>query len=127
MNKTTMLAAIAAKVNELDSSITAMKNNLNLSENTVRTQTYQRTHEIRNLLIMKTLIEGKELTGDLEKWFTSATTLTEARKARTTVTFKDGDNMLEVIMAHQNINYKKLVSMMEEQGFHLDGHTVRAN
>ena len=127
MNKTTMLAAIAAKVNELDSSITAMKNNLNLSENTVRTQTYQRTHEIRNLLIMKTLIEGKELTGDVEKWFVSATTLTEARKAKNTVTFKDGDNMLEVIMAHQNINYKKLVTMMEEQGFHLDGHTVRAN
>lgn len=127
MNKTTMLAAIAAKVDELDSSIKAMKDNLELSENTVRTQTYQRTHEIRNLLIMKTLIEGKELTGDVEKWFTSATTLTSVRKARTTVTFKDGDNMLEVIMAHQNINYKKLVSMMEEQGFHLDGHTVRAN
>lgn len=127
MNKTTMLAAIAAKVDELDSSIKAMKDNLELSENTVRTQTYQRTHEIHNLLIMKTLIEGKELTGDVEKWFTSATTLTSVRKARTTVTFKDGDNMLEVIMAHQNINYKKLVSMMEEQGFHLDGHTVRAN
>lgn len=126
MNKTTMLAAIAAKVDELDSSIKAMKDNLELSENTVRTQTYQRTHEIRNLLIMKALIEGKELTGDVEKWFTSATTLTSVRKARTTVTFKDGDNMLEVIMAHQNINYKKLVSMMEEQGFHLDGHTVRA-
>lgn len=127
MNKTTMLAAIAAKVDELDSSIKAMKDNLELSENTVRTQTYQRTHEIHNLLIMKALIEGKELTGDVEKWFTSATTLTSVRKARTTVTFKDGDNMLEVIMAHQNINYKKLVSMMEEQGFHLDGHTVRAN
>ena len=127
MNKTTMLAAIAAKVDELDSSIKAMKDNLELSENTVRTQTYQRTHEIHNLLIMKTLIEGKELTGDVEKWFTSATTLTSVRKARTTVTFKDGDNMLEVSMAHQNIDYKKLVSMMEEQGFHLDGHTVRAN
>lgn len=127
MNKTTMLAAIAAKVDELDSSIKAMKDNLELSENTVRTQTYQRTHEIHNLLIMKALIEGKELTGDVEKWFTSATTLTSVRKARTTVTFKDGDNMLEVIMAHQNINYKKLVSMMEEQGFHLDGHIVRAN
>lgn len=127
MNKATMLAAIAAKVDELDSSIKAMKDNLELSENTVRTQTYQRTHEIHNLLIMKTLIEGKELTGDVEKWFTSATTLTSVRKARTTVVFHDGDNMLEVIMAHQNINYKKLVSMMEEQGFHLDGHTVRAN
>lgn len=126
MNKTTMLAAIAAKVNELDASIDAMKNNLNLSENTVRTQTYQRTHEIRNLLIMKTLIEGKELTGDLEKWFTSATTLTEARKARNTVVFHDGDDLLKIMDEHPNMAYKKLTSMMEEQGFHLDGHTVRA-
>lgn len=126
MNKTTMLAAIAAKVNELDASIEAMKNNLNLSENTVRTQTYQRTHEIRNLLIMKTLIEGKELTGEVEKWFTSATTLTEARKARNTVVFHDGDDLLKIMDEHPNMAYKKLTSMMEEQGFHLDGHIVRA-
>ena len=127
MNKNTMVQAITAKVNELDASITAMKNNLELSENTVRTQTYQRTHEIHNLLIIKTLLEGKELTGDVMKWFESATTLTSVRKARTTVEFHDGDNMLEIISAHQNITYKKLIAMMEEQGFHMDGHTVKAN
>ena len=43
MNKTQMVALINAKVNELDASIAAMKANLELSENTVRTQTYQRT------------------------------------------------------------------------------------
>lgn len=126
MNKTTMLAAIAAKVDELDSSIKAMKDNLELSENTVRTQTYQRTHEIRNLLIMKALIEGKELTGDVEKWFTSATTLTSVRKAKNTVVFHDGDDLLAIMDEHPNMAYKKLTSMMEEQGFHLDGHIVRA-
>lgn len=126
MNKTTMLAAIAAKVDELDSSIKAMKDNLELSENTVRTQTYQRTHEIRNLLIMKTLIEGKELTGDVEKWFTSATTLTSVRKAKNTVVFHDGDDLLAIMDEHPNMAYKKLTSMMEEQGFHLEGHIVRA-
>ena len=126
MNKTTMLAAIAAKVDELDSSIKAMKDNLELSENTVRTQTYQRTHEIHNLLIMKALIEGKELTGDVEKWFTSATTLTSVRKAKNTVVFHDGDDLLAIMDEHPNMAYKKLTSMMEEQGFHLDGHTVRA-
>ena len=126
MNKTTMLAAIAAKVDELDSSIKAMKDNLELSENTVRTQTYQRTHEIRNLLIMKALIEGKELTGDVEKWFTSATTLTSVRKAKNTVVFHDGDDLLAIMDEHPNMAYKKLTSMMEEQGYHLDGHIVRA-
>ena len=125
MNKNTMVALINAKVNELDASIAAMKANLELSENTVRTQTYQRTHEIHNLLLMRTFIEGKELSGDLIKWFESATTLTATRKAKTTVEFHDGDNMLEIISAHENMNYKKLVAIMEEQGFHLDGHTVR--
>ena len=127
MNKNTMVQAIVAKVDELESSIKAMKDNLDLSENTVRTQTYQRTHEIRNLLIIKTLLEGKELTGDVMKWFESATTLTSVRKARTTVEFHDGDNMLEIISSHQNITYKKLIGMMEEQGFHLDGHIVKSN
>jgi len=127
MNKNTMVQAIVAKVDELESSIKAMKDNLELSENTVRTQTYQRTHEIHNLLIIKTLLEGKDLEGDVMKWFESTTTLTSVRKARTTVEFHDGDNMLEIISAHQNITYKKLIAMMEEQGFHMDGHIVKSN
>ena len=85
MNKNVMVNAINAKVDELAASIEAMKNNLELSENTVRTQTYQRTHEIRNLLMIRTLLEGKEFTGDLVKWFESATTLTATRKARTSM------------------------------------------
>lgn len=125
MNKTQMIAAVAAKVQEQMDVIDSMKKNLELSENTVRTQTYQRTHEIRNLLVIKTLLEGKDLEGDVMKWFESATTLTATRKAKTTVEFHDGDNMLEIISSHENMNYKKLVAMMEEQGFHLDGHTVR--
>ena len=125
MNKKEMIAACNAKVDELFASIDAMKNNLELSENTVRTQTYQRTHEARNLLMIRTLLEGKEFTGDLVKWFESATTLTSVRKAKNTVEFHDGDNMLEIISSHENMNYKKVVAMMDEQGFHLDGHIVR--
>ena len=65
MNKTQMIAAVAAKVQEQMDVIDSMKKNLELSENTVRTQTYQRTHEIHNLLIIKTLLEGNELKGDV--------------------------------------------------------------
>ena len=120
-----MLDAIQAKVAELDASIEAMKTNVELSENTVRTQTYQRTHEIRNLLIMKTLIEGKDLTGDVEKWFESTVTLTSVRKAKNTVVFHDGDSLLAIMDSHPNMSYKKLKDMLVEQGFMLDGHTVR--
>lgn len=125
MNKSQMVALINAKVDELEASIEAMKNNLELSENTVRTQTYQRTHEIRNLLMIRTLLEGKEFTGDLVKWFESATTLTATRKARTTIEFHDGDDLLKIMDEHPNKSYKELKDLLAKQGFMLDGHTVR--
>lgn len=125
MNKNVMVNAINAKVDELAASIEAMKNNLELSENTVRTQTYQRTHEIRNLLMIRTLLEGKEFTGDLVKWFESATTLTATRKARTTIEFHDGDDLLKIMDEHPNKSYKELKDLLAKQGFMLDGHTVR--
>ena len=125
MNKKEMIAAVAAKVQEQMDVIDSMKKNLELSENTVRTQTYQRTHEIHNLLIIKTLLEGRDLEGDVMKWFESATTLTATRKARTTIEFHDGDDLLKIMDEHPNMAYKKLISMMAEQGFMLDGHIVR--
>ena len=125
MNKAQMIAAVSAKVDEQLSIIESMKKNLELSENTVRTQTYQRTHEIHNLLIIKTLLEGKDLEGDVMKWFESATTLTATRKAKTTIVFHDGDDLLEVANEHPNKSYKDLKKALEEQGFRLVGHTVR--
>ena len=125
MNKAQMIAAVTAKVDEQLNIIESMKKNLELSENTVRTQTYQRTHEIHNLLIIKTLLEGNELRGDVLKWFESATTLTATRKAKTTIVFHDGDDLLKVMDEHPNKSYKDLKKALEDQGFHLDGHTVR--
>lgn len=125
MNKSQMIAAVTAKVDEQLNVIESMKKNLELSENTVRTQTYQRTHEIHNLLIIKTLLEGKDLEGDVMKWFESATTLTATRKAKTTIVFRDGDDLLEVANEHPNKSYKDLKKALEDQGFHLTGHTVR--
>ena len=125
MNKTTMIKAAEAKVNELLDEIEAMKNNLNLSAATVRTQTQLKKHEARNLLIIKTLLEGKNLEGDLMKWFDSATTLKSVRKALTTVTFHDGEDFFTVQKAYPNKTYAQLKKLMEDQGFHLDGHTVR--
>lgn len=125
MNKTQMIAAVAAKVQEQMDVIDSMKKNLELSENTVCTQSYQRTHEIHNLLIIKTLLEGKDLKGDVMKWFESATTLTATRKARTTIVFHDGDDLLKIMDEHPNKSYKELKELLVKQGFMLDGHTVR--
>lgn len=125
MNKTTMIAAVTAKCDELFNEMEAMKKNLNLSANTVKTQTQLKNHEVRNLLIIKALLEGKELTGDLMKWFESATTLKAVRKARTAIIFHDGDDLLAIMDEHPNKPYKDLMKALKEQGFHLDGHTVR--
>lgn len=125
MNKTTMIAAVAAKCDELISEMEAMEKNLNLSANTVRTQTQLKKHEVRNLIIIKTLLEGKDLEGDVMKWFESTTTLKAIRKARTAIVFQDGDDMLAVMDAHPNKSYKDLKKALEDQGFHLEGHTVR--
>lgn len=125
MNKTTMIAAVAAKCDELIQEMEAMEKNLNLSANTVKTQTQLKKHEVRNLLIIKTLLEGKDLEGDLMKWFESTTTLKAVRKARTTIIFHDGDDLLAIMDEHPNKPYKDLMKALKEQGFHLDGHTVR--
>ena len=125
MNKTTMIAAVTAKCDELIQEMEAMEKNLNLSANTVKTQTQLKKHEVRNLLIIRALLEGKDLEGDVMKWFESTTTLKAVRKARTIITFRDGDDLLAIMDEHPNKAYKDLKKALEDQGFHLDGHTVR--
>lgn len=125
MNKTTMIAAVAAKCDELNQEMEAMEKNLNLSANTVKTQTQLKKHEVHNLLIIKTLLEGKELEGDVMKWFESTTTLKSVRKSGGII-LHDGDDIFKIQEAHPNKTYAQLKKIMTEQGFHLDGHTVRA-
>ena len=47
------------------------------------------------------------------------------RKARTVITFHDGDDLLTIMDEHPNKAYKDLKKALEDRGFHLDGHTVR--
>lgn len=124
MNKATMIAAVAAKVDELINEMEAMEKNLDLSANTVKTQTQLKKHEVRNLLIIKTLLEGKDLEGDVMKWFESATTLKSVRKAGGII-LQDGDDIFKIQEAHPNKTYAQLKKIMADQGFHLEGHTVR--
>ena len=124
MNKTTMIAAVTAKCDELFAEMEAMKDNLNLSENTVKTQTQLKKHEVRNLLIIKTLLEGKNLEGDTMKWFESATTLKTIRKTGG-IEFHDGDNFFEVQQKYPNKSYAQLKKSWEAQGFHLEGQIIR--
>lgn len=124
MNKTTMIAALTAKIDELYAEMASMKDNLNLSENTVKTQTQIKKHEVRNLSIIKTLLEGKSLDEEQMKWFTSATTLKAIRKTGG-IEFHDGDNFFDVQQKYPNKSYAQLRKSWEAQGFHLEGQTIR--
>lgn len=131
-----MITSLENKSQELLDKIEEMEKNVNLSENTVRTQKQQKGHEAHNLLIMAHLCRflrayyygddngDFELPGDLGKWFESTTMLTETRK-KGSIVFKDGDDLLKIMDEHPNMNYAKLKKMIEEQGFVLDGHIVR--
>lgn len=132
MNLVAMTTALENKSQELLNKIDEMKNDINLSENTVRTQTHLKSHEAHNLLIMLQLVRNMrdagdietELPGDVAKWFESTTMLTETRK-KGSIIFHDGDNMLEIVDANPNKNYAQIKKMMTEQGFHLEGSIVR--
>lgn len=117
MNKVEMVEAIIAKVNELDAQIEAMQKNLELSENTVRTQTNLKKHEMRNLMLMALFLKDGKLEGDYEKWFISATTLTSERKGRTTVILHEGDSAFDIMEQYPNLTGAKLKDIAAKQGF----------
>lgn len=123
MDKTTMIAAVAAKCNELFNEIDAMNKNLNLSANTVKTQTQLKKHEVHNLLIIKTLLEGKDLEGDMVKWFESTTTLKSVRK-NGGITLKEGDDVIQYMQDNPKIQYSKIKKYLAENGLDMVGSTI---
>lgn len=131
-----MISSLENKSTELLNKIEEMEKNINLSENTVRTQKQQKGHEAHNLLIMAHLCrflrdyyfggEGEiEMPGDIGKWFESTVTLSKDRDAARTVTFKDGDDITDIMRAHPKKTFAQLLKLMEDQGYHLEGSTVR--
>lgn len=126
MKKTAMLKAIEAKVTEIDVSLdTLLKSDA--SENTKRTQKFQKTSVMRSLTVLKEilkLVEGADvrLSEPIEKWFTSMVTLTAERKAAVTVEVKEGDNIMQFMEEHRDIKdiYKKMMVAAEKAGLKAD-------
>ena len=127
-----MAAALENKSQELLDKIDEMKKDLNLSENTVRTQTHLKSHEAHNLLIMLQLVRNMMDGGDTEtdlpevvaKWFESTTMLTEVRK-KGAIILHDGDNVFDIMEQHPNLTMSKIKDLINKQGFMLDRGIVR--
>lgn len=125
MKKTAMVKLVDAKVSEMEARLAELLAS-NASDNTKRTQKFQRTSAIHTMKVVKALIEQLpadiKLEGDLEKWFTSMVTLTAERKAAVTVEVKEGDNIMQLMEEHKDTKdiYKKMMAAAEKAGLKAD-------
>lgn len=125
MKKTVMSKLVDAKVSEMEARLTELLAS-NASDNTKRTQKFQRTSAIYTMKVVKALIEQLpadiKLDEQIEKWFTSMVTLTAERKAAVTVEVKEGDNIMQLMEEHKDTKdiYKKMMAAAEKAGLKAD-------
>ena len=125
MKKTTMSKLVDAKVSEMEARLAELLAS-NASDNTKRTQKFQRTSAIHTMKVVKALIEQLpadiKLDEQIEKWFTSMVTLTAERKAAVTVEVKEGDNIMQLMEEHKDTKdiYKKMMAAAEKAGLKAD-------
>lgn len=125
MKKTAMVKLVDAKVSEMETRLDELLAS-NASDNTKRTQKFQRTSAIHTMKVVKALIEQLpadiKLEEQIEKWFTSMVTLTAERKAAVTVEVKEGDNIMQLMEEHKDTKdiYKKMMAAAEKAGLKAD-------
>lgn len=125
MKKTAMVKLVDAKVSEMETRLDELLAS-NASDNTKRTQKFQRTSAIHTMKVVKALIEQLpadiKLDEQIEKWFTSMVTLTAERKAAVTVGVKEGDNIMQLMEEHKDTKdiYKKMMAAAEKAGLKAD-------
>ena len=121
-----MTKAVETKVQEMQESLeTLLKSDV--SENTKRTQKFQRTKAIHDMLILSTVLHqcNKDeiiLNEEEQKWFTSMVALTSERKAAYTVEVHEGDRVMDLMKKYENVKdvYHKLMKAAEEAGLKAD-------
>ena len=121
-----MTKAVETKVQEMQESLeTLLKSDV--SENTKRTQKFQRTKAIHDMLILNTVLHQCDkdeiiLNEEVQKWFTSMVTLTSERKTAYTVEVHEGDRVMDLMKKYENVKdvYHKLMKAAEEAGLKAD-------
>lgn len=127
------LMAMEAKVQEM----VELRDELlasDVSENTKRTQKFQRNKAIHEMLVCthfmriaaeccgQTSLKEVGVDGDLMKWLESMVTLTRERKARYAIEVHEGDNIMQLMQKYENVKdvYHKLMKAAEENGLKAD-------
>lgn len=125
MKTVEMINAVEMKINEMESNLDQLLKS-DVSENTKRTQKFQRTKDIRAMIVLNAVLHqaGNEigLSEEVQKWFTSMVTLTSERKAKYTIEVHKGDSILELLEKYKEVKdiYNKIMGAVKEQGLTVD-------
>ena len=122
MRTVEMINAVEMKINEMESNLDQLLKS-DVSENTKRTQKFQRTKDIRTLCILNTVLHqcvGDEVgfTETEQKWFNSLVTLTSERKAKYVIEVHEGDKVMELMEKYKEVKdiYHKMMKAADEAG-----------
>lgn len=122
MKTVEMVKLVDAKRKEMEALLDELLKS-DVSENTKRTQKFQRTKAIHDMVIISTILEqakSDEITfsSEAQKWFDSMVTLTSERKAKFTVEVHEGDNVMELMEKYKDVKdvYHKMMKAAEEAG-----------
>ena len=126
MKTVEMIKMVELKMAEMESLLDELLKS-DVSENTKRTQKFQRTKAIHEMAVLNTILHqcvGDEVgfTEEEQKWFDSMVTLTSTRKAKFTVEVHEGDKVMELMEKYQDVKdvYHKLMRAAEEAGLKAD-------
>ena len=126
MKTVEMIKAVEMKMSEMESLLDELLKS-DASENTKRTQKFQRTKAIHEMGVLNTILHqcvGDEVgfTEEEQKWFDSMVTLTSERKAAYTVEVHEGDRVMDLMKKYENVKdvYHKLMKAAEEAGLKAD-------
>ncbi len=121
-----MVKLVDAKRKEMESLLDELLKS-DVSENTKRTQKFQRTKAIHDLVVLSTILEqakSDEITfsAEAQKWFDSMVTLTSERKAKYVIEVHEGDKVMELMEKNKEVKdvYHKMMKAAEEAGLKAD-------
>lgn len=125
MKTVEMIKAVEAKISEMEFNLDQLLNS-DVSENTKRTQKFQRTKDIHAMIVLNAVLHQASdeigLGEEAQKWFTSMVTLTSERKAKYTVEVHEGDKVMELMEKYKEVKdvYHKMMKAADEAGLKAD-------
>lgn len=126
MKTVEMIKAVEMKISEMTCALDDLLKS-DASENTKRTQKFQRNKAIHDLCVLNTILhqaipEEVVFTEAEQKWWDSMVTLTSERKAKYTIEVHEGDNIMELMKKNEEVKdiYHKMMKAAEEAGLKAD-------